>query len=178
MSDLAATVNINTNPAIQALNRLQEKVQILEKNFSGFDKVLVGLGVAAAIRSTIQYADALQDLSDSTNIATADLVEFQKAVELSGGNAEKAQQLVGKLVLSIDEAAKGSKNAQQAFDQVGVSINDLRTLSEKDILQKTINGLSQITDAGKRAALANELLGKSAKNLNYGNVSSQLGKTR
>lgn len=177
MSDLNFDVTINSNPAIQSLNRIQDKVQTLESKFSGFASAIAAIGIGAAISNTIRYADALQDLADSTNIATSDLLEFQKAVELSGGTSESAQQSVSKLTLSIDEAARGGKNVQQAFNEVGVSLNDLRNLSEKDILQKTVEGLSKITDAGKRATLAQDLLGKSARNLNYSNLSQQFGQT-
>lgn len=177
MSDLNWVATVNSNPAIQSLNRIQDKVQTLESKFSGFASAIAAIGIGAAISNTIRYADALQDLADSTNIATSDLLEFQKAVELSGGTSESAQQSVSKLTLSIDEASRGGKNVQQAFNEVGVSLNDLRNLSEKDILQKTVEGLSKITDAGKRATLAQDLLGKSARNLNYSNLSQQFGQT-
>jgi lambda family phage tail tape measure protein len=177
MADLSYTVDVNTTPAQRNLQTLQNRVVALQNKFSGLASVIAGLAVGAAIRNVINYADALQDLSDSTSIAVSDLIEFQKAVELSGGSAEAAQTAVTKLTLSINEAADGSAKVLTSFKEVGVTFRDIQTLSEQDILAKTIQGLAKIEDSGKRASLATDLLGKSARSLNFKGVADELGRT-
>jgi len=149
MADMNFTVDANTNPAIRNLDRLNKKVESLNSTFDGFRTALAGLAFGVAINNAVKYADAVQDVTMATGIATQNVLGFSQAVFLSGGDSEKAQQSLLKFVQTIGEAAEGSKTAQSAFAQVGVSLNDLRTLSEQDLLQKTITGLAGITDASK-----------------------------
>jgi hypothetical protein len=63
----------------------------------------------------------------------------------------------------LAEAASGGLAAQDAFGQIGVSLNDLRTLSEQDLLKKVLDGLNGIDDLSKRAKLSTEIFGKTLK---------------
>jgi lambda family phage tail tape measure protein len=74
---------------------------------------------------------------------------------------EDASKAVSKFALTIDEAAQGSMKTQQEFDRLGVSLDDLRTLSEEDLLRQTIQGLGNVKEDSERAALGMSLFGKS-----------------
>ena len=163
MADLSYSVDVNTTGAVTGLQKLQDKVGILSKTFTGLQTAMAGLFLGATITKALAYADAISDISVSTNIAIANVLGFSHAVEQNGGTAEGAQKALGKFGITIGEAADGSDKAQNAFAKVGVTLNDLRTMSEKDLLRKTIYGLSQIADASKRAAAQNDVFGKSMR---------------
>lgn len=162
------------NKVSSNLQKMQKNVQATTGTFEKFRNTLVGLGAINFVRTAFQFADAIQDIADATNIATASVIGFSTAVAQNGGNAEKAQQGILKLVETIGDAANGSAKAQQSFAQVGVTLEDLRTLSEQEILEKTIKGLAGISDYSKRAALQTELLGKSLKGVNIAGVANNL----
>jgi lambda family phage tail tape measure protein len=82
-------------------------------------------------------------------------------VVANGGRMEDASKAVSKFALTIDEAAQGSMKTQQEFDRLGVSLDDLRTLSEEDLLRNTIQGLGNVKEDSERAALGMSLFGKS-----------------
>lgn len=174
MADLSYTVDVNTGPAQRNLDQLNKRVDKLNSTFAGFKSALAGLAIGAAISNVIRLADSIQDVSDATGIAVQNVLGFQKAVELNGGTAEQAQQSIYKFVQSIGAAAEGSREAQEAFKEVGVSISDLRNLSEQDLLAKTVQGLSKMDDASKRAILTTQLLGKTARGLNFKGVAGDL----
>jgi uncharacterized membrane protein YgcG len=156
---------VKTNQAVQNLNSLQNNIKKTSDAFGGLKNAIAGIAVGAIIRSLLTFADGIQDLSDATGIATANLVGFQKAVSAFGGNAEIADKAVLRLVTNIGGAADGSSELQYAFGRVGVSLQDLATLSEADILKKTIDGLGKITNQSEQALLKQQLLGKEFRNV-------------
>ena len=48
---------------------------------------------------------------------------------------------------------------------MGVSLSDLKSLSREEIFDKAVQGLQNITDDTTKAALANDLFGKSGQNI-------------
>ena len=170
------TVNLNIGGnATQQLQKLETQVGKLASKFQGLRNVLSGIAVTAFISNTLKFADSIQDLSDATGIATASILGFSTAVAQNGGDFEKAQTGIQKFVQTIGEAAEGSAKTQQAFADVGVTLQDLRTLSEQQILEKTIEGLADIDDYSKRAVVQTELLGKSLRGVNIKGVAAGLG---
>ena len=172
MADLSYSVDVNTTGAVAGLQKLQDKVGALSKTFGNLQTAIAGLMLGATIKSAVAYADAISDLSVATNIAVENILGFTDALEQNGGNAEGAQKALVKFGMSIGEAADGSDKAQNAFARVGVSLTDLRTLSEKDLLAKTIKGLAQISDTSTRAAAQMAVFGKSTRGVDMVGVYS------
>lgn len=164
-ANLNYNVNVNTTPGVQALNTLQTKVSSVTDSFSKFKNILGGLAIGSIVSNLLQFADNIKDLSEATGIATSNILGFQKAVQGAGGSADGADKAILKLVQNIGEAAQGSGDLQGAFLKVGVSLNDLATLSETDILRKTLAGLEGIADKSTQAALKAQLLGKEFRNV-------------
>jgi hypothetical protein len=174
MADLSYTVDVNTGPAQRNLDQLNKRVDKLNNTFAGLKSALASLAIGAAVSNVIRLADSIQDVSDATGVAVQNILGFQQAVQLNGGTAEQAQTSLQKLVQTIGEAAGGGKSAQNAFAEVGISLNDLATLSEQDILAKTVQGLAKVGDASQRAVLTTELLGKGFRGINVQGVATQL----
>ena len=170
MADLSYDVQVNTTAAERNLANLQKTVGGLNDVFVRFRSTLATISLGAVITQSLQYADAISDLSDASGIAIGNILGFNAAVMANGGSAEGAQKAILKLVNSIGDAAAGSEETQKQFNAVGVSLNDLRTLSEQEILQKTIEGLDKITDNGKRSIAVTALLGKEFRNVAAGGL--------
>jgi lambda family phage tail tape measure protein len=167
----SATLNRVSNN----LTKMQKGVAATSGAFEKFRNTLVGLGAINFVSNTLKWADSIQDLADATNLATGDVLGFSNAVSMSGGNAEKAEQGLLKFIGSIGEAAEGSLKTQNAFAKVGVTLNDLRTLSEKEILNKTIQGLAQIRDTAERATVQTEIFSKALRTTDIPKVAGNIG---
>jgi hypothetical protein len=170
MASTTYDINVNTTQAQQALNKLQTQLNKTSDVFGGLKTAIAGLALGAAIKSAINYADAIQDISDATGQSVANVLGFSRAVEANGGDATKANAALLRFTLTIGDAAAGSLAAQDAFAQVGVTLTDLQTLSDQDVFAKTLEGLGKITDLAQRSKLANELLGKAIKGVNISGV--------
>ena len=178
MADLSYDVQVNTSQAERNLANLQKTVGGLNDTFVRFKSTLATISLGAIIASSLRFADAIQDLSDATGIATSDILGFSNAVSENGGSAEGAQKGILKLVNAIGEAAEGSEETQKAFKAVGVTLNDLRRLSEQDILEQTIKGLDKITNSAQRSALITQLLGKEFRNVKFGGLADAYRNSR
>lgn len=170
MADLTYDVQVNTSQAERNLANLQKSVSGINSAFGGLKTALAGISLGAIISQAINLADTITDISDSTGIATANILGFSRALIDNGGSADGAQKAILKLVGAIGEAADGSQDTQNAFAAIGVSLNDLRTLSEQEILGKTIQGLAKVGDAAQRSVLSTKLLGKEFRNVGIAGV--------
>ena len=155
-----ATVNVRVNGAA-ALTKLENGLNGLTKRFGSLQGVVAGAGLTALAAQAINLADSLVDLSRATGVSVGAIEELRGAVVANGGRFEDASKAVSKFALTIDEAAQGSMKTQNEFARLGVTLDDLRTLSEQDLLQKTIQGLGEVTSDSERAALSMSLFGKS-----------------
>jgi lambda family phage tail tape measure protein len=169
MATTQANINIAVNGQqqitglINSLDNLKAKTEKVNSVFAGLKTAVGAIALGSIINNVLHFADTISDLSKTTGIAVQNLLGFQAAVIANGGDAEAATKGILKLVQSIDDAAGGSLDAQDAFKEVGVSLEDLRKLSEQDLLAKVIKGLEGVDSVSKRVGLSNQLLGKSFK---------------
>jgi phage-related minor tail protein len=176
MATTNATIDVSVN-GLSNIDRLNTSLDALGRKFTGLKTALVGVAFGAFGRSALQLADELQDLSNASGIATGNLLEFKKALETSGGEAGAMSTAISNFARSIDEAAQGSLKAQQSFLELGVSLQDLANLSERDLLIKTLEGISRLPAASERAAAMMEKFGKSFRTVDPGDLANKLRTT-
>jgi lambda family phage tail tape measure protein len=106
-------------------------------------------------------ADAMSDLGKAVGLTAGEVAKFSLAVSQSGGNMENAGKMITTFYQHLEKAAEGGEDAQDALEKVGITLNDLRTLSERQLLQKAIDSLAEMGEGAKRTAAGVELFGKS-----------------
>jgi len=174
MADLNYTLSIDDQRAIQSLKNVQSQIKGTTDAFRGLGTAIAALATGAFVGSTLQMATALNNLSNSTGIALQSIVGFGQAFTASGGTIDRAADGISDLVKNIGDAARGSKELQNAFGSVGVSLTDLGTLSERDILRKTIAGLAAIPDSARRTSTAMQIMGESVKGVDLQRLNRDL----
>jgi lambda family phage tail tape measure protein len=160
MATTNAQINVSVN-GLSSLDTLDKKLTGLGTMFGGLKTKLAGIGLAAFGRSALTAADDLTDLSNATGIAIGRLIELKTILTEAGLPADAMSNAVGKFTLSIQEAADGSLKAQNAFAAVGVSLQDLKTKSEQDLLTQALGGFDKISSSSEKAAIKMDLFGKS-----------------
>lgn len=133
---------------------------------------MAAAGVVASL-AAISYkagtnADDLNTLSKVYSINTTDLQKYSVAADLVDVSVEDIAKSHVKLEKSMYSAQNGSASMQEAFDKLGVSITDSNgELRDGDaVWQDAITALGQMSNDTERDALAMQLMGKSAANLN------------
>jgi len=166
MADLNYTLSIEDQQALRSLRNVQAQTQKVSDTFRGLGTAIAAVATGAFAASTLQMATAMSNLSNSTGIALESIVGFGQAFQAAGGTIDRAADGISDLVKNVGDAARGSKELQNAFGLVGVSLSDLGTLSEQDILRKTIAGLAAMPDSARRTSTAMQILGESVKGVN------------
>jgi lambda family phage tail tape measure protein len=174
MADLDYTIGVNTNQAERNVDRLKKSIGGLGTTFGTLRNLIGGLAIGGLIVNTVRWADAIQDVSDATNIATANILGFSQAVAESGGTAQDANNAVLRLSETIGNAKEGNKSAIESFAKIGVTLQDLQNLSNEDIFRKVITGLGSISDASRRSAAQVDLLGKGMRGVQLDQVNSRM----
>lgn len=115
-----------------------------------------------------QNADDLNTMSKVYGIGTQDLQKYKAAADLVDVSVETIAKSHTKLEKSMASASKGTGANAEAFDKLGVSVvdanGDLRNGDE--VWQDVIKALGKVENETERDALAMQLMGKSAAELN------------
>lgn len=113
-------------------------------------------------------ADDIATLSVVTGISTDALQEYQYMAQLVDVDVSTVTGSLKKLTTNMNSAAKGSSSAQAAFQKLGVQwANSDGTLrNSQDVFADILEALGTIENETERDAMAMDLFGKSAQDLN------------
>ena len=172
---LTYKATVDTSQAERNLSNLQKSVGNVNDTFVRLKATLATISLGAVISQAIRFADTVQDLADATDLSTASIIGFGQAVAQNGGSVEGAQKGIAKLIAEIDDAANNAGAAREAFKDVGVSLDDLRTKSTQAIFNDVIKGLAGIDDSATKSRLAATLLNKEMRGVNFKGVGADFG---
>ena len=115
-----------------------------------------------------QNADDLNTMSKVYGIGTQELQKYKTAADLVDVSVETIAKSHVKLEKSMYSAKDGSGAMAEAFDTLGVNIKnaDGTLRSSDDVWQDTIKALGKMENETERDAVAMQLMGKSASELN------------
>ena len=114
---------------------------------------------------TAAAGDEIDKNSQRLGLSKKAYQEWDYVLSQSGVDINSVQTGFKSMTNSIDDAKNGSETAIKKFTDLGVSMSDLKTMSREDIFGKAVEGLQNITDDTTKAALANDLFGKSGQNI-------------
>lgn len=123
---------------------------------------VAGAGLAAAIRSQINAADDLDEMSEKFGVPAEALSRLGYAADLTGVPMELLGASLGQLSKKMDDAARGGKSAK-VFDELGISVTDAngKMRDTEAVLADVADALAKAPPGAQRTAMAMKLLGKS-----------------
>jgi hypothetical protein len=140
----------------------------MESAFNSVRAAIGALGVGASlagfgsfVKSTIDLADELGKLSQRTGIAVESLSALRNAAELSDVSTEEFVGGIRRLNLALTEAQDGTSKIAQVFRALGVDA----TSDAETALRGIADAFSRLPDGAQKAALANEIFGRSGEKL-------------
>lgn len=114
------------------------------------------------------YADNVMQMSTQFGLSTDKIQEFQYMAELTDTSLETITGSMTKLTKNMQTASKGTGDRYKAFEQLGISVTntDGSLRSADDVFNEAIVRLGQVSNETERDALAMNIFGKSAMELN------------
>lgn len=115
-----------------------------------------------------KLADELITTSAQTGISTTSLQEWGYAARFIDTEVETITGSMAKMIKQLSTAKDGTGASAEAFAALGVSItgSNGELLNSQDIFFAAIDALGQVANETERDALAMQLFGKSAQDLN------------
>lgn len=127
--------------------------------------VAVGTGAAALTTSMVKgagkvasYGDHIDKMSQKMGISATAYQEWDAILQHSGTSIDSMQK--GMMTLS-----KAAVDGSDAFKKLGLSQDDVASMSQEELFAATIKGLQGMEEGSERTALAQQLLGGAAKEL-------------
>lgn len=175
--DLVAKIGGFVRGMDQAERGARKSLGAIEKRAQAFGKAIgvsLGLSIAglatgavAALKGAIDRMDELRDASIRLGVGVETLSAFSYAAQQTGTDIDSLGKAFKILAKNMADAGKEGSAKDSIFDAIGVSIKDaqgnLRQL--EDIVPDIANAFTQLQDGTQKAALAQELFGKSGLEL-------------
>lgn len=135
------------------------------------------VGVSGLLYAAKSYAQSVaegvsesKDLADSVGLSVEELTRLQAVVRLAGGDGTKFGEALKQMNRRVLDLAAGNEQAEESFEQLGLSIEDFRdkkgnligTRAQLDIL---IDRLGKVRNPALQTKAAMDVLGKSGKEL-------------
>lgn len=119
-------------------------------------------------KETRSYADNVMQLSTQYGLTTDKIQEFQYMSELTDTSLETITGSMTKLTKNMQTATKGTGDAYARFEKLGISVTDTEgnLRSTDEVFAEAISRLGNVENATERDALAMNIFGKSAMDLN------------
>jgi hypothetical protein len=153
----------------EALEAIEAKLGAVQKAFSTLGEVAIagaaGEWIAEQIKSIGEYGDSVEHAAEQTGIATDRIQELAYVGGTAGVSAQQMTNSMGLLSRQLAAAQGGSKEAAQAFQLVGISLDQIKNESVDQVLSQIAESFSQHADGANKAALAMQLFGRSGREL-------------
>ena len=130
--------------------------------------VKVEKAMISMTKESASFADNIITLSMQTGQSTQQLQEFAYASELIDVSVDTLQGSLTKLTNNMQDTMNGTGNAKASFEALGVSVTnaDGSMRSANDVFYETIDALGQVKNETERDAMAMDIFGRSAQDLN------------
>lgn len=181
----------NTQDLGDALNDIGGKFGIslpkeMTNTLNGMLKIdtqtLVTIGTVAALAAAVaevekklvdltleqsKHATEVTNLSRTMGMTTEAYQEWDYVLKTVGSSAEAAQGDISMLAEKAQDAATGSGEAAELFDQLHIKVKDSHGVfkSQSELFDEVITKLSRMKDETERNAIASKLLGSTGEKI-------------
>ena len=160
---LLMQVGIDASDAVSGIDGLMSK-------FAGLGVAIAAVAyVISQLKISIDAADALDELAESTGASVRELVALQHAMELAGAGSDGAEKALTKVKNLQYGLQTGSKGAAETMSKLGLDLNALKNKAPYDAITILSEAIENLGTETERTAMAQEIFGAKAsrmKNLN------------
>ena len=161
---------VNLRAASEQFKQMGTSLESAGRSMAGLSRAAAALAasIGAITVKSGQWADDLNTMSKRYRIGTKDLQKYSAAAELVDVDVETIASTHRKLTKSMASAQKGTGKQAEAFEALDISVTDSngKLRDSDEVWNEVIQKLSLVENETEREALAMDLLGKSAGDLN------------
>ena len=131
---------------------------------AGAASAAIGLAAGAVFKmvtKTLDLGRSLGEAREALGVSAEKIQIWRRAIEETNGNAESFDAVVLRLRDSIGSAQTGNKAAQEGFEALGLSWEELSDKSPEDALKDVLTAANDTLEPTEAAAVKADLLGRS-----------------
>ena len=175
---LFGSIFIDNDEADKSISKTEKKAEGLASKLGGGIKTAAKWGAAIAGGATVaaggmlaianksaEATDRIDKMSQKLGMTREGFQEWDYILSQNGASMDSMKAGMKTLTSQFDMLTKGGTKATEAFGELGLKQEDLAGLSQEEIFEKTVVALQGMEDETKRAALANQLLGRAGQEL-------------
>ena len=117
------------------------------------------------VKEVAAYGDNVDKMSQKLGVSSEAYQKWDYVMNIAGTSMDNMSMGMKTLTNKLDDAKNGSSDAQAMFAKLGLSMEDLNSMSREEAFEATIKGFQGMADSTERAALANDLFGRSGQEL-------------
>ena len=162
--------NVNLRAASEQFKVMGDKLTAAGHAMQGLSTAAaaVAASIGAITVKSASWADDINTMSKVYGIGTKELQQYSAAAELVDVDVETIAKSHVKLEKTMYAAANGSETQAEAYKKLGVEVQNadgtMRTSDE--VFNDVIAALGTMTDETERDAIAQQIMGKAAAQLN------------
>ena len=174
-AELLVKIGTDTKQLSAGLDAADKKVggfaNTIQKHHKAIGMAMSAMGaaiLAAGALSVKQFAsmgDEVHKMALRTGFSTEALSELRHAAALSGASLAGVEKASRTLSGAILDAGYGLETYVRAFDQIGLSYENLAKLSPEQQFITVLEALADVDDEFERAAIATDLFGRAGTQL-------------
>ncbi len=125
-------------------------------------------GVVEISKASAAYADDVLTISNNTGLATDTIQELMYAQDLMDVSLDTVTSTMAKNIKSMSNASQGSARYAEAYKALGIEVTDTngQLRDSETVFWQAIDALGNMTNETRRDAIAMQLFGRSAQDLN------------
>ena len=175
---LFGSILIQDEEAVKNLNKVRKEAKDVDKALNELGTmaknagkaIAVGIGAGAAaigglVLKTTESLDRIDKLSQKIGMSRKAFQEWDYVLGQNGISIDVMQGGFKAMTNAVDDLFNGSSKMTESFGKLGLSADDLRGKTRDEIFDVVIRELQGMPDTVERAAIANDLLGRSATEL-------------
>ena len=114
--------------------------------------------LVSGVGSVAEYGDNIDKMSQKMGMSVESYQEWDAVMRHSGTSMEAMKA-------SMKTLANAAESGSDAFEQLGISQEEIANMSQEELFERTISALQNVEDSTQRTYLAGKTLGRGATEL-------------
>lgn len=127
--------------------------------------VAAGKAIGSLASDSAEAGDEVDKMSQKLGMSRKGYQEWGFVLGQAGVDINSLQTGMKTMTNQIGAAKNGTAASVEAFNKLGISMEELQGMSREEAFGAIVKGMQGMEDSTERAALANQLFGKSGQNL-------------
>ena len=172
ITDSTALLTKNLNTMFSGVKKFAATLKVTLKLLGTIFAVLLPIiALATGIKWSKEMAqinDAINDNAEKANMSTKQYQKWAFVMQMAGSDASALRGQINQLNQRLKGADSGSESAISGFNRLGISVHDANGefRDSTELFEEAITKLQKIDNTTTRAAIAAQIFGRNASELN------------